>query len=101
MVEASQQLPQSVQPPGDAMFIKITRAVLESYLKCPYKAHLKMAGEQGSKSDYELLLGESRDRVRLAGMTSLLARQKDDEVLRGLPLTQAVLKQGVPLLSAS
>ena len=78
--------------------MKITREVLESHPKCRYKAHLKLAGEQGSRSDYDLLLGESRDRVRRAGMTNLLDRHKAGPVLQDLPLTQAVLRKGVPLL---
>jgi hypothetical protein len=30
------------------MATRITREVIESYLKCKYKAHLKLAGDQGS-----------------------------------------------------
>ena len=48
---------------------------------CRYKGHLHLAGEQGSKSDYELLMRESRDRVRLAATTLLLDRNKDGEGL--------------------
>jgi hypothetical protein len=32
--------------------VKITREVLESHLNCKYKGHLKLLGEQGTKSDY-------------------------------------------------
>lgn len=78
--------------------MKITQDILESNLKCRYKAHLKLAGEQGVRSDYELLLRESRDRVRLAAATKLLDRQKSNEVLRSFVLTRAVLKQGLHLL---
>src|SRR5438270_696185 len=46
----------------------ITRDVLESYLRCPSKAHLKLTGQEGTRSDYEGLLIESRRRVRLAAM---------------------------------
>ena len=34
------------------MATKITRAIIESYLNCKYKGHLKLAGEGGTKSDY-------------------------------------------------
>jgi len=33
------------------MATKIARDVLEGYLHCKTKAHLKLAGQQGSKSD--------------------------------------------------
>jgi hypothetical protein len=33
------------------MATKIARDVLEGYLHCKIKAHLKLAGQQGSKSD--------------------------------------------------
>ena len=38
------------------MAMKITADILESYLQCKYKAHLKLANEQGIKSEYESLL---------------------------------------------
>jgi len=67
-------------------------------LNCRYKGHLKLAGEQGSPSDYEQLMRESREQVRLAATAKLLARHKEGEVLRGLTMTLAVLRRGVPLL---
>ena len=42
---------------------KIARDVLESYLNCKYKGYLKLTGQQGTKSDYENLLTELRDRL--------------------------------------
>ena len=46
------------------MATKITRDVLESYLNCKTKAHLKLAGRLGSISDYEGLLVASRQEAR-------------------------------------
>ena len=46
------------------MATNITGDVLESYLQCKYKGYLKLAGEQGLQSDYELLLEEARNQVR-------------------------------------
>ena len=40
------------------MVTKITRDIIESYLNCKYKAHLKLTRQQGTKSDYALLLAE-------------------------------------------
>jgi hypothetical protein len=50
---------------------KITRDVLESFLHCKYKAHLKIRGQEGHKSDYEILLG-FRERIGLAATAKLL-----------------------------
>ena len=54
---------------------KIARDVLESYLNCKYKGHLKLTGQQGTKSDYENLLTELRGRPE----TSCLIRQNNLE----------------------
>src|SRR5262249_19051800 len=50
---------------GTAMIAKITRDVVEGYLNCRYKGHLKRTGEPGTRSDYEALLLERRAEVRL------------------------------------
>ena len=80
------------------MTMKITQDVIESYVHCRYKSYLKLAGEQGGLSDYEQLMRESRERVRLAGIKKLLLQHKESEMLRGCIVTPAVLKRGVPLL---
>jgi hypothetical protein len=64
------------------MVTRITRDVIESYLNCKFKGYLKLAGELGELSDYELLMKESGERVRLAATAQLLARHKEGEVLR-------------------
>src|SRR5438874_1926215 len=80
------------------MATKITRDVLESYLHCPYKGYLKLAGAQGCPSDYEVLQGEACNRVRRAAADRLAGRYKDGEILRGVALTRPLLKQGASLL---
>src|SRR5947209_6259255 len=77
---------------------KLTNDVLESRLKCKYKAHLKMAGEQGQPHDYELMLKDSREHVHTAATAKLLARHLGQEIPQGLPLTAELLKRGLPLL---
>lgn len=72
------------------MATKLTRDVIESSLHCRYKGHLKLTGERGSPADYEQLMRESRERVRLAATAQLLARHKEDEVLRGPSVTSPV-----------
>jgi predicted RecB family nuclease len=80
------------------MAAKITRDVLDCYLKCRYKAHLKLARQEGSPSDYELLTKESKERVRIAATAKLLGQHKESEVLLGSVATRAILKRGVSLL---
>src|SRR5262249_9396778 len=80
------------------MAITITRDVLESYLKCRYKGHLKLAGERGVPADYELLMKETRERVRQGATDLLLARHKGDKGLRGLTVTPALLSQGASII---
>lgn len=77
--------------------MKITGDTLESYLQCKYKAHLKLANEQGVKSEYEGLLLDSRKQVCLAA-ADRLARNKKGDVVRGIAITLETLKRGVPLL---
>src|SRR3712207_8633982 len=46
------------------------------------KGHLKRAGQQGTRSDYEALLGEQRAEVRLRAAEKILARHPGDGVAR-------------------
>ena len=77
---------------------KITKDVLESYLNCKYKGHLKLTGQQGTKSDYETLLIEMRAKVRLAAIDKILASRPVEEIPRNIPLTTSALKQGASFL---
>ena len=76
------------------MATKITRDILESYLHCKFKGHLKITGQQGTKCDYETLLTERRAEVRLAAIDKILARHAGEEIPRNIPLTTSALKQG-------
>jgi predicted RecB family nuclease len=76
------------------MATKITRDTIESYLNCKYKGHLKLAGQEGTKSDYELLLAKSREEVRRQAIAQILARHPEEVVERDIPLTPAALKRG-------
>jgi predicted RecB family nuclease len=76
------------------MATKITSDVLESYLHCKFKGHLKLAGQQGAKCDFEAMLAELRAEVRLKAVDAIIARHPGDQVARNIPLTAAGLKQG-------
>ena len=73
---------------------QITREVLESYLHCKTKAHLKLAGQQGIVSDYEMLLAANRQEVRQQAIGKILSEHPEAEVARGIPLTVAALRTG-------
>jgi hypothetical protein len=73
---------------------KITRAILEAYLHCKTKAHLKLAGQQGIKSDYEVLLAANRQEVRQQAIGKILARHPEGQVVRDVPLTITTLRAG-------
>src|SRR5262245_26057879 len=76
------------------MATKITNDVLESYLHCKFKGHLKLAGQRGTKGDFEAMLTELRAEVRLKAIEAIIARHPDDQVARNIPLTVAALKRG-------
>jgi predicted RecB family nuclease len=80
------------------MAAKITHDIIESYLSCKYKGHLKLAGQQGKKADYELLLAESREAVKHQATDKLLVRDAKETVERDLILTPDVLKRGATFL---
>ena len=77
---------------------KITRDVLECYLNCKTKAHLRLAGQQGSVSDYENLLVVKRQEVRQTAIDKILVKQHEGEVARDISLTAAALRAGPPIV---
>jgi predicted RecB family nuclease len=80
------------------MATTITRDVIESYLRCPYKGHLKTVGEQGTRSEYELLLAASREEAKRRACDIILARQAEGEVERNILLSPAALKRGAAFI---
>jgi predicted RecB family nuclease len=76
------------------MLTRITRDILESYLHCKYKAHLKLAGEKSTKSEYECLLAEMRGDFKIAAIDKIVSRHAGENVVRNVGLTHALLNQG-------
>ena len=50
--------------------MNITNEVLEGYLNCKYKGHLKLAGESGTPSDYEAMTADARRASREEAVAS-------------------------------
>ena len=80
------------------MTIKITRQVLEAFLYCKTKAHLKLASQEGIVSDYEALLAERRQEVKERAFGNILTRHSQAEVVRECWLTPDVLQSGPTFL---
>src|SRR5262245_843493 len=85
-------------PEGGTMTARVTRDIIESYLSCTYKAHLKLAGQQGTKSDYELLLAQAREEATKRATGGIVARYTADGVEQDIPLTTAALMRGAAFL---
>jgi predicted RecB family nuclease len=77
---------------------KITRDVLESHLACSYKCHLKLAGQQGCKSNYESWLTDLRAREKVGSIANLIAHHRDREIIRESPLVVSTLKTGPAII---
>jgi hypothetical protein len=77
---------------------KITRNILEAYLNCKFKAHLKLAGQKGNVSDYEALVISTRQEVTQQAVGKILARIPEGKVLRDVSLTAATLRVGSPIV---
>src|SRR5882724_11788797 len=73
---------------------QITRNLIESWLLCKYKAHLKASGYVGTASDYEKLLIERRLLATAVAISRMTALHNSEQIVRGVQLTPEVLKQG-------
>src|SRR5262245_17120243 len=81
------------------MAMRITSEILEAYLNCKTKGHLKLAGETGIKSDYEAMTEAASRASRELSLDGIAARYAEGDADRGTAITTARLKQGAPLLA--
>jgi predicted RecB family nuclease len=79
--------------------MKITKEILEAHLNCKFKGYLKLAGEVGTRSDYEVMTTAARAASREQAITKLVARTGEGGASRGTAVTVAALKSGPPLLA--
>jgi predicted RecB family nuclease len=80
------------------MTTKITRDIIESYLNCKYKGHLKLNGASGTPSDYEVMTTAASASSREQALVGLVARFGEEDTCRGTSVTAATLKRGASLL---
>jgi predicted RecB family nuclease len=78
--------------------MKITNEILEAYLNCKTKGHLKLAGEAGIQSDYEVMTTAACRASREAALARVVARFGEGDACRGVPATAATLMKGARLL---
>ena len=72
----------------------VTREILHNYLRCKYKGYLKLRGESGTKTDYEILIRELSEKFKLKAVNKIRNSYNDDHILQGVNITQSLLKQG-------
>ena len=77
------------------MNTKVTRAILHSYLQCKYKGFLKLNGQSGTKSDYEILLNELKEDYKLRATGKILAKYQDGHVLQNITVNRTLLKPAI------
>jgi predicted RecB family nuclease len=81
------------------MATKITRDIIESYLNCKYKGHLKLAGESGTQSDYETMTTAASQASWEEAVAKLVVRLGECVACQEMAVTAATLKQGKTLLA--
>src|SRR3954453_712095 len=90
--------PAGEEHPWKDAAMKITNEVVEGYLACKTKGHLKLAGEAGTPSDYGAMALATARSSREAALAKLVARLGEGDC-RGAVVTVEALKQGMPLLA--
>jgi hypothetical protein len=76
----------------------ITREIIEAYLSCKFKASLKLAGEEGSPSDYDSLLAEVRIRSASAFEKQARSTAEPSGILSDVALSLSSLRVGASFL---
>src|SRR5215217_1405890 len=76
----------------------ITLDLLDDYLSCKYKAYLRLAGQQGIKSEYEAMLIESRRELRLKAIERIQTQHPEHAPAKGVALTRSALSKATPFI---
>ena len=72
--------------------------VLRGYLNCPYLAHLLLSGQEGIKSDYEIVLAELEQAVRLKVIDRFHSQHSDKSLVTGVVLDRSMLSKGIAVV---
>src|SRR6266404_2551907 len=79
------------------MVTKITFDVLDGYLHCKYKGHLRLAERTGIKSNYESTFVELRKELRVKAIEKVHG-QFHQKIPNGVALTRSALNGGAPFV---
>jgi hypothetical protein len=80
----------------------VTLEILECFLSCRYKAYLRLVGQAGATSDYEMMQNESRQAVRDKAIEKILHQYPEHTIVQGITLTRSeLLKSPSFVLDAS
>jgi predicted RecB family nuclease len=80
------------------MASKITCDVLDAQQHCRLKAHFRLCGEEGTKSDFETLLFDARQELRLKALEKIRRQYAEGEVETDIALSRSVLRKGIPFI---
>src|SRR5690242_14237775 len=92
MSSSEHQPPGPSHPGGGSL---ITRDILEAYLNCSYKGYLKLIGQRGTRTDYEVMVTEVRQELRQRAHEGLVRRYHGEEILKGPVITPSVAVHSV------
>jgi predicted RecB family nuclease len=77
----------------------LTDDLFGAFLKCPYKAYLKLRGETGERSDYERTQCRRSAEYRVAATSYLLAKLTGAAVIQSPPSLPDAIQSGVSLIT--
>ena len=72
------------------MDIRINNSIFNDYLKCTYKAYLKINGEVGEKSDYEIFQNNLLKEYKVSGINFLKTKWMPDEIIDDISVNQFI-----------
>ena len=67
---------------------RITNAINLDYINCPYKAYLKINGENGRRTDFEVMQNELSEEYKVSTSLFLQDRWKKEQIISNLSLRQ-------------
>ncbi len=77
----------------------LTDDVFAAFLKCCYKAYLKLRGASGDKSDYEVVQVRLTAEYRAAARSELLRKHGSGAVVEGTPCLSEAMRRGSDLIT--
>jgi predicted RecB family nuclease len=80
------------------MASKITNDVLDAQQHCRLKAHFRLCSETGTKSDFETLLVDARQKLRVKAIGRIRQQYTEGDLATDVALSRSVLRKGLPFI---